>query len=57
MRAIVSVPLMYGIVAVVAVDVVGLLSFCLMYVLRLKKSVLQLLFLKTLFLKVLSLVR
>ena len=57
MRAIVSVPLMYGIVVVVAVDVVGLLSFCLMYVLRLKTSVLQLFLLKTLFLKVLSLVR
>ena len=57
MRAIVSVLLMYGIVAVVAVDVVGLLPFCLMYVLRLKTSVLQLFFLKMLFLKVLSLVR
>ena len=57
MRAIVSVPLMYGIVVVVAVDVVGLLLFCLMYVLRLKTSVLQLFLLKTLFLKVLSLVR
>ena len=39
---------MYGIVSVATVEVVVLLLFCLVYVLRLTKSVINLFFLKTL---------
>ena len=50
MRAIVSeVPITYGIVAVVKVEMVGLLSFCGVYVSRFTQSMLCLFFLKTLF--------